>query len=80
MKRFKDWSIGTKVMSISVLTIVIILAGMVLYFIPMVKGKKPLDEKKASLRNVTDVVNTLVASHEARVKAGRSNSKTPGRR
>ena len=69
MKRFKDWSIGTKVMSISVLTIVIILAGMVLYFIPMVKGKL-LDEKKASLRNVTDVVNTLVASYEARVKAG----------
>ncbi|MDD3845215.1 MAG: methyl-accepting chemotaxis protein, partial [Syntrophorhabdaceae bacterium] len=69
MKRFNNWSIGTKVMSISVLTIVIILAGMIFYLIPVVKDKL-MEEKKAALQNVTDVVITLMASYEARIKAG----------
>jgi len=69
MKRFNNWSIGTKVMSISVLTIVIILAGMILYYIPLVKNKL-MGEKKAALENVTDVVTTLMASYDSRVKAG----------
>ncbi|MDD3846738.1 MAG: cache domain-containing protein, partial [Syntrophorhabdaceae bacterium] len=69
MKRFNNWSIGTKVMSISMLTIAIILAGMLFYFIPLVKGKL-MEEKKLALNNVADVAVSLMASYEARIKAG----------
>lgn len=69
MKRFGNWSISTKVMSISMLTIVIMIGGMLLYFLPLVKDKL-LEEKKASIKNVTDVVLSLIGSYEGRVKAG----------
>ncbi|HOW55401.1 MAG TPA: cache domain-containing protein, partial [Syntrophorhabdaceae bacterium] len=69
MKRFNNWSIGTKVMSISMLTIAIIMAGMIFYYIPLVKNKL-MDEKKGALKNVAEVVVTLAASYETRVKAG----------
>jgi methyl-accepting chemotaxis protein len=69
MKRFNNWSISTKVMSISMLTIVIIMAGMILYYIPLVKDKL-MEEKKGTLQNVTDVVITLMASLDAKVKTG----------
>ncbi len=69
MKRFQNWSISTKVMSISVLTIIIILAGMIFYLIPMVKGKL-MEEKKFALQHVTDVMVSLMASYEKRVQAG----------
>jgi len=69
MKRFNNWSISTKVMSISMLTIVIIMAGMILYFIPLVKDKL-MGEKKTALKDLTDVAYTLVNSYEAKVKSG----------
>jgi len=56
-------------MSISMLTIVIIMAGMILYFIPLVKDKL-MGEKKTALKDLTDVAYTLVNSYEARAKSG----------
>jgi len=69
MKWFNNWSIGTKVMSISLFTIVIIMAGMILYFIPMVKDKL-MGEKKTALSDHTDIAYTIINSYEAKVKSG----------
>jgi len=69
MKRFSNWSIGTKVMSISLFTIVIILAGMILYFIPMVNGKL-MGEKKTALKDHMDIVYSMVNLYEQKARAG----------
>jgi len=69
MKNFKNWTIFTKIMSISIFTIALIASGMMFYFIPLV-GKKLMEEKETTLRNVVDVVLTLAATYDARAKAG----------
>jgi methyl-accepting chemotaxis protein len=69
MKRFRNWSISTKVMSISMLTIIIMVCGMLFYYLPLVKGKL-MDEKQLATKHSAEVVETLMASYEARVKAG----------
>jgi len=56
-------------MSISMLTIAIIMAGMILYYIPLVKNKL-MGEKKTALKDLTDVAFTLANSYEAKVKSG----------
>ena len=40
MSKFRDWKISKKVMGILVLTILLILLGMMLYFLPYVDGEK----------------------------------------
>jgi len=67
--RLRDWSISKKIMGISIFTIILILLGMVLYFLPFVE-KKLMDEKKIATRSVVDVAYTTVASYEAKVKSG----------
>jgi len=69
MKRFKNWSIPAKIMSISIVTIVIIMAGMLLYYLPLTE-KKLMEEKKTATKDLVDVAYTLVASYEAKVKSG----------
>ncbi len=69
MRKFKDWSISTKIMSISVFTIAIIMAGMMFYYLPLLKGKL-LDEKKMAIKDLIDVAYALTASYEAKVKTG----------
>ncbi|HOW56292.1 MAG TPA: cache domain-containing protein, partial [Syntrophorhabdaceae bacterium] len=69
MKRFQNWSIGTKVMSISMLTIAIIMAGMIFYYIPLLKNKL-MGEKRTALKDYTEIVYTLVNSYETKVKSG----------
>jgi methyl-accepting chemotaxis protein len=69
MKKFKNWSISTKVMSISVLTIVIIVSGMIFYVIPLVKNKL-MEEKKIATKDHIEIVETMLGSYDARVKAG----------
>ena len=69
MKRFGNWSISTKVISISLLTIMIITSGMVFYYIPLMKDKL-MGEKKASLQHLIDSAYSLVTFYESRAKAG----------
>jgi len=69
VKNFKNWTILTKIMSISIFTIVLIASGMMFYFIPLV-GKKLMEEKETSIKSVVDVVLTLAATYDARAKAG----------
>jgi methyl-accepting chemotaxis protein len=69
MKSFRNWKIATKIMSISVFTIVLVVAGMLLYFMPLM-GKKLMDEKNSALKNVVDVTLSMAASYESRAKTG----------
>ena len=64
MKSFKNWRIATKIMSISVFTIAVVVAGMLFYIMPLME-KKLMNEKKNALKNVVDVTMTLAASYEA---------------
>ncbi len=59
MKSFRDWKISTKIMGISVFTIVLVVSGILFYLLPLVE-KKLLDEKKSATKNVVDVAYTLV--------------------
>ena len=69
MKRFKNWKISTKIMGISVFTIVVIVSGIMFYLLPLVE-KKLMDEKKSATKNVVDIAYTLAASMEAKVRSG----------
>ena len=57
MKSFRDWKISTKIMGISVFTIVLVVSGILFYLLPLVE-KKLLDEKKSATKNVVDVAYT----------------------
>jgi methyl-accepting chemotaxis protein len=69
MKRFKNWRIATKIMSVSVFTILLIALGMTFYFMPLVE-KKLMAEKERNITNVVDVAYAVVASQEAKAKSG----------
>jgi methyl-accepting chemotaxis protein len=69
MKRFKNWKISTKIMGISVFTIVVVMSGIMFYLLPLVENKL-MDEKKNATKNVVDVAYALTASIEAKVKSG----------
>lgn len=69
MKKFKNWSISTKVMSISVLTIAIIVSGMIFYVIPLMKNKL-MEEKKMATKDHVEVTYTLLNAYDVKVRAG----------
>lgn len=69
MKSFKNWKIATKIMSISVVTIAVVVAGVLFYIVPLME-KQMMGEKQSTLKNVLDVTLTLAASYESQVKAG----------
>ena len=79
MKKFGDWKIATKIMSISVFTIVLVVLGMVFYFVPLME-KKLMEEKKAATKNVVEVAYSLVSSYEARAKSGEFKTEEAQRR
>jgi len=68
-KSFKDWKILTKILSISVATIVLIVSGILFYVLPLVE-KKLMNEKKATVGSTVDTVCTLIDGYKARVKSG----------
>ena len=69
MKRFGNWSISIKIMSISLFTIVLIMTGMLAYYLPLMK-QKLIDEKKIATKDMVDAAYTLVGFYEAKAKAG----------
>ncbi|HVN96484.1 MAG TPA: methyl-accepting chemotaxis protein [Syntrophorhabdaceae bacterium] len=73
MKRFKDWRIATKIMSISVFTMLFVVLGMLFYFIPVLESHL-MSEKENATKNVVDVAYTLISSYESRVKSGELRS------
>ena len=69
MRRFRDWSMGSKILSLFLATVVVILIGVITYFLPMV-GSSLMEEKKAMTRNVVDTVYSIVDYYQGKEKSG----------
>ena len=69
MKRFQDWSISTKIMSISLFTIVMIMVGMLTYFLPLLKDRL-MNEKQMATKSLVETAYALVNYYEGKAKAG----------
>ncbi|KJU85548.1 methyl-accepting chemotaxis sensory transducer [Candidatus Magnetobacterium bavaricum] len=69
LKRFRDWSLFGKSISISIATLVVISMVILLYFIPLTE-KNMIDEKLASLRSLTDVTYALITEYDVRANKG----------
>ncbi len=65
----RDWKISTKVIGISVFTILAAILGIVLYFLPLM-GSKMMDEKRIATKSVVDVAYTLITEYDARAQRG----------
>ncbi|WP_136526153.1 methyl-accepting chemotaxis protein [Geomonas ferrireducens] len=68
--RFKDWKILTKILSISVATILMMVLGVMLYVLPFVKDKL-MDEKMQATKAVVDVAYDVIAHNYELYKAGK---------
>ncbi|MRR36127.1 HAMP domain-containing protein, partial [bacterium] len=69
LKAFKDWKILSKVLSISVATIVLIVSGILFYVLPLVE-KKLMNEKMVATRNVVEVAANVIEGYQAKAKSG----------
>lgn len=69
LKSFNNWKILTKIISISVATIVLIFAISMGVLLPFIE-KKLMAEKQATLNSITDVAMTLVKGLDERSKKG----------
>ncbi|WP_306534791.1 methyl-accepting chemotaxis protein [Geobacter sp.] len=69
VKGFKDWKILSKILTISVVTITLIVSGIMFYVLPLVE-KKLMAEKKETVGSTVDTVATLIDGYLARVKSG----------
>jgi methyl-accepting chemotaxis protein len=70
---FKDWSIFWKIMSICTGAIVLFLAGIFFYYLPIVQKSK-YEDKEAATRNVVDVAYAVVAEQAARAQRGEAGA------
>uniref|UniRef100_C6E4C7 Methyl-accepting chemotaxis sensory transducer with Cache sensor n=1 Tax=Geobacter sp. (strain M21) TaxID=443144 RepID=C6E4C7_GEOSM len=69
MKKFQDWKIGTKVMSISVAMIVMITAINFLYLMPVLQ-QQILAAREATVRSVVDLPYELITEYDQRFQKG----------
>ena len=69
VKRFKDWKLFSKIMSVSIVTMAVVLSAILLYVVPEVEEKLN-DERRDSIQSVVDIAFTLMAQYEQRVKTG----------
>ncbi|WP_136516059.1 methyl-accepting chemotaxis protein [Geomonas edaphica] len=68
--RFKDWKILTKILSISIATILMMVLGVMLYVLPFMQNKL-MDEKIQATKAVVDVAYDVLTSNQNAVKEGR---------
>lgn len=69
LKSFSNWKILSKIISISVVTIVMIFAISMLVLLPFIQ-KKLMHEKEAALKDVTDIASTLIKNLDERAQKG----------
>ncbi len=67
--RFRDWNVSAKIMSISVISIIIILIGVFAFLEPYIE-KKLMEEKRITTKHLVEVAVTLLDEYEARVQKG----------
>lgn len=69
MKRYRDWSIQKKIVSISLVTMLAILVGFFAYVLPYLK-KNLMEEKEVATRHIVELAMGILESYEAEVKTG----------
>jgi len=77
IKSFKDWKILTKILSISITTIVLLIAGVVFYVLPYM-AHHLLQEKEMATKGVVDTAASLIESHLQDAKDGKITLQAAG--
>ncbi len=67
--RFRDWSVSAKIMSISIISIIIILIGVFAFLEPFIE-QKLMEEKRLTTKHLVEIVDSLLGEYEARVQKG----------
>ncbi|HMK55630.1 MAG TPA: cache domain-containing protein [Dissulfurispiraceae bacterium] len=67
--KYRNWKISTKIISMSLFTILVLILGISLYFLPLMSSKI-MDEKRIQTQSVVDVTYNLMADYDARAKKG----------
>jgi methyl-accepting chemotaxis protein len=70
IKGFKDWKILTKILSISIATVVLMTLGVLFYVLPYLE-RHLMDEKTGATKAAVEVANAVLQSNLAQVKAGK---------
>ncbi|MBI5443362.1 MAG: cache domain-containing protein, partial [Deltaproteobacteria bacterium] len=69
LHRFGDWPIAAKVMSILVAMAVLVTAGVLFFYLPLLE-QKLTSEKIEATKHAVEIACSAVSNLEARVKAG----------
>jgi methyl-accepting chemotaxis protein len=70
IKGFKDWKILTKILSISIATVVLLILGVMFYVLPYME-KNLMNEKMNATKAVVDVAYSVLQSNLAEVTSGK---------
>lgn len=70
IKSFKNWKILSKILSISIATIVMLILGVLFYVLPYME-KQLMAEKMSATKGVVDTASSLVESHLQDAKDGK---------
>jgi methyl-accepting chemotaxis protein len=70
IKGFKDWKILTKILSISIATVTLMIFGVMFYILPYLE-KHLMDEKMNATKGVVDVANAVLQNNLAELKEGK---------
>ena len=71
IKSFKDWKILTKILSISITTIALLILGVMFYILPYME-KQLMNEKILATQGVVDTAASLIESHMQDAKDGKT--------
>jgi methyl-accepting chemotaxis protein len=69
LKKFKDWAIFSKIMFISVVTLLVVAAGTIFYILPFMK-QKLMVEKQSKTKNLVETAYTAIESFGAQAEKG----------
>lgn len=70
LKTFKNWAILSKILSISISTITLMVLAVVFYILPFMENHL-LEEKKLATKAVVEVASSIIASLQDDVKSGK---------
>jgi methyl-accepting chemotaxis protein len=67
--RFKNWRIQYKIMTISVISVIMMMAGLFAYLLPLIENRI-IKEKQDATRHIVEMAVGIVEFYDAKVKAG----------
>ena len=71
IKRFKNWRIQYKIMSISIISVAVMMIGLFTYLLPLIEGHI-IKEKQDATRHVVELSMGILEAQDAEVKAGKA--------